>query len=86
MEHSDWLINNYNTRNNRVPRLTKNLYLVRDGPLMWAGGFQALERGRYTKQALLIFMFIINLEYTCICVFFHKAQKHTLLEIYSKFN
>ena len=48
MEHSDWLINNYNIRNNRVPQLTKNLNnrvpqltknlnKVRDRPLIWAG-------------------------------------------------
>ena len=54
MEHSDWLINSYNIRNNRVPQLTKNLNVVRDGPLILAGSFQVLERGRYTKQALLI--------------------------------
>lgn len=54
MEHSDWLTNNYNIRNNRVPRLTKNLNIVRDGPLIWAGSFHVLARDRYTKQALLI--------------------------------
>ena len=74
MEHSDWLINNYNIRNNRVPQLTKNLNIVRNGPLIWADSFQALERGRYTKQLQIVLCILLIWNIFALAYFFTKLK------------